>query len=79
MSMDERARLGIGTAFQCPPAIRGLRLKDLIKIINPNADAPAILNKMDFVAFGDRDVNRGFSGGEVKRSEWSSFWRNSLI
>ena len=69
MSMDERARLGIGMAFQRPPAIRGLRLKDLIKIINPKADAQAILKKMDFEAFADRDVNRGFSGGEVKRSE----------
>lgn len=67
--MDERARLGIGMAFQRPPAIRGLRLKDLIKIINPNADASAILKKMDFSAFAERDVNRGFSGGEVKRSE----------
>jgi len=69
MSMDERARLGIGMAFQRPPAIRGLRLKDLIKIINPQADAPSILKRMDFEGFGDRDVNRGFSGGEVKRSE----------
>ena len=69
MSMDERARLGIRMAFQRPPAIRGLRLKDLIKIINPQADAAAILTMMDFDAFGDRDVNRGFSGGEVKRSE----------
>lgn len=69
MSMDERARLGIGMAFQRPPAIRGLRLKDLIKIINPQADAPAILKRMDFESFADRDVNRGFSGGEVKRSE----------
>lgn len=69
MSMDERARLGIGMAFQRPPAIRGLRLKDLIRIINPEADALAILRKMDFADFGERDVNRGFSGGEVKRSE----------
>ncbi len=69
MSMDERARLGIGMAFQRPPAIRGLRLKDLIKIINPQADAAALLKEMDFVAFAERDVNRGFSGGEVKRSE----------
>ncbi len=69
MSMDDRARLGIGMAFQRPPAIRGLKLKDLIKIINPGADAAAILKMMDFAAFGDRDVNRGFSGGEVKRSE----------
>jgi Fe-S cluster assembly ATP-binding protein len=69
MSMDERARLGIGMAFQRPPAIRGLKLRDLIKIINPKADAEALLKEMDFDTFGGRDVNRGFSGGEVKRSE----------
>ena len=69
MSMDERARLGIGMAFQRPPAVRGLRLKDLIKIINPQADISTILKSMDFEAFAERDVNRGFSGGEIKRSE----------
>ncbi|MDM7935340.1 MAG: ABC transporter ATP-binding protein [Methanothrix sp.] len=69
LSMDERARLGIGMAFQRPPALRGLKLRDLIRIIDPDADAQAILKRMDFDAFGDRDVNRGFSGGEVKRSE----------
>ncbi|NPV61544.1 MAG: ABC transporter ATP-binding protein [Methanotrichaceae archaeon] len=69
MSMDERARLGIGMAFQRPPAIRGLRLRDLIRIINPQVDADSLLEAMDFEGFGERDVNRGFSGGEVKRSE----------
>lgn len=69
MSMDERARLGIGMAFQRPPALRGLKLKDLVKIINPHADAAAILKRMDFEDFAGRDVNRGFSGGEIKRSE----------
>jgi Fe-S cluster assembly ATP-binding protein len=69
MSMDRRARLGIGMAFQRPPAIRGLKLKDLIKIINPKADGDRILKQMDFENFANRDVNRGFSGGEVKRSE----------
>jgi Fe-S cluster assembly ATP-binding protein len=69
MSMDQRAKLGIGMAFQRPPAIRGLKLKDLIKIINPKADGVRILKQMDFENFANRDVNRGFSGGEVKRSE----------
>jgi Fe-S cluster assembly ATP-binding protein len=69
MSMDERARLGIGMAFQRPPALRGLKLKDLVRIINPHADAAAILKRMDFEEFANRDVNRGFSGGEIKRSE----------
>ena len=69
MSMDERARLGIGMAFQRPPAIRGLKLRDLVKIINPKVDLNLVLKEMDFEQFADRDVNRGFSGGEVKRSE----------
>lgn len=69
MTMDERSRLGIGMAFQRPPAIRGLKVKDLITIINPQADSDAILKAMDFEAFAERDVNRGFSGGEIKRSE----------
>jgi Fe-S cluster assembly ATP-binding protein len=69
LSMDERARLGIGMAFQRPPALRGLKLMDLVKIINPHADAAAILKRMDFEDFAGRDVNRGFSGGEIKRSE----------
>ena len=64
MSMDERARMGIGMAFQRPPAIRGLKLKDLVKIVNPKADVEGILKKMDFEEFANRDVNRGFSGGE---------------
>ena len=68
-SIDERARLGIGMAFQRPPAIRGLKLKDLVRIVNPEADLKGILKRMDFEEFANRDVNRGFSGGEVKRSE----------
>jgi Fe-S cluster assembly ATP-binding protein len=69
MTMDERARLGIGMAFQRPPALRGLKLNDLIKIINPHADAATILKRMNFEEFASREVNRGFSGGEIKRSE----------
>lgn len=69
MSMDERARLGIGIAFQNPPVIRGLKLQDLIHLCNPEADAEAILEELDFEEFAGRDVNKGFSGGEVKRSE----------
>ena len=69
MSMHERARLGIGIAFQHPPTIRGLKVLDMIKLCNPQADAGKILEDLDFTEFADREVNRGFSGGEVKRSE----------
>lgn len=69
MPMHERARLGIGIAFQHPPTIRGLKVSDMIKLCNPQANAEKILEDLDFVDFADREVNRGFSGGEVKRSE----------
>jgi len=69
MPMYERAQLGIGIAFQHPPAIRGLKVRDMIKICNPEADVETILRDLDFEDFAERDVNRGFSGGEVKRSE----------
>lgn len=69
MPMHERARRGLGIAFQHPPTIRGLKVKDLIKLCNPRADADQILKDLNFEVFADREVNKGFSGGEVKRSE----------
>lgn len=75
LSIDERARLGIGMAFQRPPAIRGVILRDVLQIcmkkvridfqdqINRSAARLALLD------FLDRDINLGFSGGEIKRSE----------
>jgi Fe-S cluster assembly ATP-binding protein len=74
-SIDERARLGIGIVFQNPPAVRGVRLRDLLRICMEqhgsfreeriNADA----GKLHFTECLDRDLNLGFSGGEIKRSE----------
>ena len=73
--IDERARLGIGMVFQNPPAVRGVRLKEMLHICMEKSgtfkeerinDAAEKLNFTDFL---DRDVNLGFSGGEIKRSE----------
>lgn len=73
----ERVKLGIGVSFQSPPSIRGVSVRDLIKIIS-NQDIKEDLNpRMQELAeqlkfsdeFLSRDVNYGFSGGEVKRSE----------
>ncbi|RLA90457.1 MAG: ABC transporter ATP-binding protein [Deltaproteobacteria bacterium] len=67
----ERARLGIGISFQRPPAINGLKLKDMIKICGANDDSLAekMARKLNLEKFLNRDVNVGFSGGEIKRSE----------
>lgn len=70
MTVDERAKMGIGMMMQRPPNIFGVKLGDLIKATSENGDEilkDADSFKMD--AFLDREVNVGFSGGEIKRSE----------
>lgn len=78
MSTTERVKMGFGVSFQNPPAIRGVKLGDLLKLehgereesqeISP--ELMEIVRKLKFDEnFLERDVNLGFSGGEVKRSE----------
>ncbi len=73
MSIDERARLGIGVAFQRPPAVRGIRLKQLIEVAAGEGDHGSLVDdlteELGLAHMIDRDVNMGFSGGEAKRSE----------
>lgn len=71
MPIYERAKLGIGLSYQHPPAIHGVKLRDLLKIISKRDwnDIIKMAETLNFVQFLDRDVNVGFSGGEVKRSE----------
>jgi Fe-S cluster assembly ATP-binding protein len=77
LTTAERVQMGIGVSFQSPPSIRGVSVRDLLKIVS-NQDMDDDLNpRMKDLAeqlkfsdeFLDRDVNYGFSGGEVKRSE----------
>lgn len=74
-SIDERARLGIGMVYQNPPAVRGVRLTEMLRICMEKngtykeeriSEAAEKLNLTDYL---DRDINLGFSGGEIKRSE----------
>lgn len=69
--MHERARLGIGMSFQRPPTIHGLPTGKLVELCGRgrDMDIPAMARKVHFDQFLDRDVNAGFSGGEIKRSE----------
>jgi Fe-S cluster assembly ATP-binding protein len=73
MSVDERSKKGIGLLFQRPPVVRGVKLKDMVKAcIGDKKDAPSVeelAQKSNMTEFLDREVNYGFSGGEVKRSE----------
>ncbi|MDY6821059.1 MAG: ABC transporter ATP-binding protein [Deferribacterota bacterium] len=72
MMPDERARLGIGIMFQKAPSIRGVTLGELAYIISRQDDEEVIrdfANKINVQDYLDREVNFGFSGGELKRSE----------
>jgi Fe-S cluster assembly ATP-binding protein len=70
MPINERARLGIGMSYQRPPTIHGLKTRQMVKICGKGeADAEALSKRVNFSEFLDRDVNAGFSGGEIKRSE----------
>ena len=73
MPMDERARLGIGISFQRPPVVRGVKTKDMVMATMKDKSTPELVatlaNKTDLTEFLERDINYGFSGGEIKRSE----------
>ncbi len=73
---NERVTLGMGMSFQHPPEIRGVRLGDMVNIAQGrkeetiDEDVIALAKRLNIsVEFLNRDVNLGFSGGEVKRSE----------
>ncbi|MFP5213412.1 MAG: ABC transporter ATP-binding protein [Acidobacteriota bacterium] len=68
--INERAQLGIGMSYQRPPTIHGLKTRQMVEICGKHQkDVEALAKKVDFEHFLDRDVNAGFSGGEIKRSE----------
>jgi Fe-S cluster assembly ATP-binding protein len=82
LSIDERARLGIALAFQAPPAIRGIKLGNVISLaggVNPWTPKPGDdvmlpekmlqMVRLDPSKYATRELNVGFSGGERKRSE----------
>jgi Fe-S cluster assembly ATP-binding protein len=75
LDIDERARLGIGLAFQRPPAVRGVKLRDILRICLEKrgsvdeGELSYLASKLNLREFLGRDLNLGFSGGEIKRSE----------
>lgn len=70
LPVNERGRQGIGLSFQRPPTIRGLRTRKMVEICSKGkADAEALASSLELKEFLDRDINYGFSGGEIKRAE----------
>lgn len=73
LPLDERARLGIGMSFQRPPVIRGVKTLDVVGACLKGCGNEELIHqladKADLSEFLERDINYGFSGGEIKRSE----------
>lgn len=70
MPVNERAELGIGVMYQRPPTIHGLKTRDMVNICAKNGDnLEEMTELLKMTPFLDRDLNAGFSGGEIKRSE----------
>jgi Fe-S cluster assembly ATP-binding protein len=72
-SLDERARLGIGMSFQRPPVVKGIKTRELVeatlKARGREGNVAMLAEKANMTNFLQRDINAGFSGGEIKRSE----------
>jgi len=71
MPTNERVKHGIGIAFQTPPAIRGVKLGDILHhLAKGKVDEKKMAKATNFsTEFFNRDLNVGFSGGELRRSE----------
>lgn len=69
LPIDERARMGIGMTFQRPPALDGVSLADLYATLATQAHYTTQAKALDLGDFSQRDINVGFSGGEIKRWE----------
>lgn len=70
LPLDERARLGIGLAFQQPPAVRDVSLSALGKAMGVDKELlTEEAKKLGMSMHLYRGLNDGFSGGEQKRSE----------
>ena len=73
LPLDERARLGIGMSFQRPPVVRGVKTRDMVAAClrgrEQRESISQLAEKANLSDFLDREINYGFSGGEIKRSE----------
>jgi Fe-S cluster assembly ATP-binding protein len=81
--ITERARLGIGYAFQMPPRFKGMKVRDMLTLASGSAN---LANQCDLLYdvglcsqdYLDREINASFSGGELKRIEIASILARNL-
>ena len=73
LPLDERARMGIGMSFQRPPVVRGVKTSDMVGASLGDKEDKVTIDRLaesaNMTELLDREINYGFSGGEIKRSE----------
>ena len=69
LSIDERARLGLGMAFQRPPTLPGVTVAEFAAALHAKDTLAGEAAALDMSRFAERDLVVGFSGGEIKRWE----------
>jgi len=73
MSVDNRSKLGIGLMFQKPPKVTGVKLFQICELASGKKlkfeEIEKFSENLNLKEHLKRDINDGFSGGEIKRSE----------
>jgi len=82
-TVTERAKKGVGYAFQSPARFKGLRVRDFLSIAAGDKDEKTLYSLLVDVGlcaqdYIDRELNASFSGGELKRVEIASILARKL-
>ena len=84
MPVYERAKLGIGYAFQQPPRFKGMTVRRLLSLAHgsdlPEDECCSYLTAVGLCSrdYLNREVDASLSGGEVKRIEIATLMARSL-
>ena len=84
MTITERAKLGLGYAFQQPPRFKGLTVRSLLSLAAgkelPEDECCSFLTRVGlcFMDYLNREVDSSLSGGEVKRIEIATLMARDL-
>ena len=83
LSPDQRAKKGLFLAFQYPPEVEGVRLREFMRLACGDQGHgfcefkdlyPQAVRRLHMEDLANRELNVGFSGGEKKRSEILQAW-----
>lgn len=82
-NITERARLGIGYAMQQPARFKGMKVREMLTLASGDDGENNLCELLFDVGlcaqdYLDREINAGFSGGELKRLEIASVLARKL-